>query len=480
MGAPVSTEITYVRSEDLLDDSVPGRVARRLGLSRRRQLSGLGFAVVALPLLTLLLDALDEQLALDGQVLLYLLVVVVVALIGGAVAALISAVAAALLINYFFVDPIHTLTVGDPDQVVALFVFVAVAGLVSGAVEIAVQADPGGRAGPGRGRDDVGPGGARPDRRGVAARGAPARDEHLPDGVRRPQGARAGQQRVGGRRQGRLGAARGRGAAPLRRRRRAAPAAGRPRPGAVRRGRARARDLRRRRPDRLRGASPERRGRGGPHSRHRGQAADGAAGGRRPRSADPTCRDQGERQLACARPTSSGRRRSATSCSRRSRTRPIGSTPSSATCSTPAGSRPARSRSGPRPSPSTRSPRPPPSRFPKRPGSSSSTSRRTSHWSAPIGDCSSGSSPTCSTTRSAMAAVRSRSRSGRRAGAENAKVEIVDHGPGVPESAREGLFEPFQRAGDQQRASASASRSPAASSRRWAARWSRTALPAAG
>jgi two-component system, OmpR family, sensor histidine kinase KdpD len=135
----MSVEITYVRSEDLLEDTAPVRLARRLGLSRRRQLSGLGIAVVALPLLTLLLDKFDDRLSLDGQVLLYLLVVVVVAVVGGAVASLISAVAAALLINYFFVEPLHTLNVADPDQAVALIVFVVVASLVSGAVEIAVR-----------------------------------------------------------------------------------------------------------------------------------------------------------------------------------------------------------------------------------------------------------------------------------------------------------------------------------------------------
>lgn len=135
----MSTDVTYVRSEDLLDDSVPKRVARKLGLSRRRQLSGLGIALVALPLATLALKAVEDQLALDGQVLIYLLIVVLVALVGGAIAALISAVAAALLINYFFVDPIHTLSIADPDQAVALVVFVVVAGLVSGAVEIAVR-----------------------------------------------------------------------------------------------------------------------------------------------------------------------------------------------------------------------------------------------------------------------------------------------------------------------------------------------------
>ena len=65
--------------------------------------------------------------------------VVLVALVGGAVAALVSAIAAAVLINYFFVEPLHTLNIADPDQAVALVVFVAVAALVSGAVEIAVR-----------------------------------------------------------------------------------------------------------------------------------------------------------------------------------------------------------------------------------------------------------------------------------------------------------------------------------------------------
>ena len=49
----MSTDVTYIRSEDLLDDSVPKRVARKLGLSRRRQLSGLGIALSGLPGLSL-------------------------------------------------------------------------------------------------------------------------------------------------------------------------------------------------------------------------------------------------------------------------------------------------------------------------------------------------------------------------------------------------------------------------------------------
>ena len=69
--------VTYIRSEDMLDESAPKRLARSFGLSRRRQLTGLVLALLLLPLLTLLLDALDDELALDGQVLVYLLAVVV-------------------------------------------------------------------------------------------------------------------------------------------------------------------------------------------------------------------------------------------------------------------------------------------------------------------------------------------------------------------------------------------------------------------
>ena len=135
----MNDEVTFIRSEDLLAETQPQRLARAFHLSRRRQLSGLVLAAFLLPLLTLLLKGLEGQLALDGQVLVFLLAVVLIALVGGVVVAIGAAIAAALLINYFFVEPVHTLTVSEPDQVVALVIFVAVAGLVSGAIEFAVR-----------------------------------------------------------------------------------------------------------------------------------------------------------------------------------------------------------------------------------------------------------------------------------------------------------------------------------------------------
>lgn len=99
----------------------------------------MALTLVALPLLTLLMDGTSGTLSLEGQVLLYLLTVVLIALVGGIAVALLSAVCATQLINYFFVEPLRTLDIAQGDQAVSLAVFVVVAGLVSGSAELAVR-----------------------------------------------------------------------------------------------------------------------------------------------------------------------------------------------------------------------------------------------------------------------------------------------------------------------------------------------------
>lgn len=128
-------KVSYVRADDLLADPVtPPRVPRS-GLGRRRRVAGASVALVGLPLLTLLLDSMRDTLSLESEVLLYLLVVVAVAVIGGMAVAALTAVAAAFLINYFFVKPVHTLEVAQGEQALALAVFLVVAAVVSWAVE---------------------------------------------------------------------------------------------------------------------------------------------------------------------------------------------------------------------------------------------------------------------------------------------------------------------------------------------------------
>jgi two-component system sensor histidine kinase KdpD len=135
----ISARLTYVRAEDLLDEEVPTARGRYRGLSARRQLGGLALAVVLQPLLTLLLDRTVSSLSIEGEVLLYLLAVVVIAVVGGVFVAVAAAIAAAALINWYFVPPLHTFDIAHADQAVALAVFVAVAVIVSGAMEIAAR-----------------------------------------------------------------------------------------------------------------------------------------------------------------------------------------------------------------------------------------------------------------------------------------------------------------------------------------------------
>lgn len=91
-------------------------------------------AVLALALPTLLTAVLSWStvgIGLPLIMLVYLLVVVGVSLVGGMWPAIASAVVSSLLINWFFTPPLQTLTISDPEHVVALLVFVAIAAIVS-------------------------------------------------------------------------------------------------------------------------------------------------------------------------------------------------------------------------------------------------------------------------------------------------------------------------------------------------------------
>jgi two-component system, OmpR family, sensor histidine kinase KdpD len=129
---------THLRSEDLLADPVRAERPPAGGLGRRRQLAGVLVALFVLPLLTLALEHIDA-LSLESQVLFYLLAVVVVAVVGGTIVALVTALVATILINFFFVEPVHTLDVTQGEQALALLIFLVVAAVVSGAVELAAR-----------------------------------------------------------------------------------------------------------------------------------------------------------------------------------------------------------------------------------------------------------------------------------------------------------------------------------------------------
>jgi two-component system sensor histidine kinase KdpD len=104
---------------------------RRHGPPRSRQLLGWALTLVGLPLLTLVLVPLRDNITLATALMLYLVATVAIAAVGGLVVAVAAAVAAFLLSNWFFVPPIHTFTIEDPENVTALVVFVVSAVVAS-------------------------------------------------------------------------------------------------------------------------------------------------------------------------------------------------------------------------------------------------------------------------------------------------------------------------------------------------------------
>jgi two-component system sensor histidine kinase KdpD len=108
-------------------------------VSARRRWLALALAAGGLPLLTIGLTAARQHLSLADELLLYLVVVVAVAVIGGFWPAIAAAVAAALLLNWYFTDPLHTFTIAQPDNLLALLLFIVVAVSVSSVVHSAAR-----------------------------------------------------------------------------------------------------------------------------------------------------------------------------------------------------------------------------------------------------------------------------------------------------------------------------------------------------
>ena len=110
---------------------VPVGGRRPLLVAPRRRLASWLMATIGVALLTAALWPLRGDEGLPGLLLVYLLLVVAVAVVGGAWPAAAAAVAAFLAVNWFLVPPFHTLNVGNVQNLLALFTFLAVGAVVS-------------------------------------------------------------------------------------------------------------------------------------------------------------------------------------------------------------------------------------------------------------------------------------------------------------------------------------------------------------
>jgi two-component system sensor histidine kinase KdpD len=90
-------------------------------------------------LLTWLLSSVAPEVGLANDMLLYLSLTVAAALLGGLFPALASAAVGSLLLNWYFTPPVHTFTIADPKNIVAIAIFVAVAVSVASVVDLAAR-----------------------------------------------------------------------------------------------------------------------------------------------------------------------------------------------------------------------------------------------------------------------------------------------------------------------------------------------------
>jgi two-component system sensor histidine kinase KdpD len=130
----------HVISQEASSSGESLAVPRTPGLTWNRRVAGTVLGIIGLTLLTVVLTSARQHLSLSSVILLYLAMVVAVAAIGGIWPAVVSAVASGLLINWYFTEPIHTWSIAEVENVLAITVFVFVASVVSVLVDRAARA----------------------------------------------------------------------------------------------------------------------------------------------------------------------------------------------------------------------------------------------------------------------------------------------------------------------------------------------------
>jgi two-component system, OmpR family, sensor histidine kinase KdpD len=121
------------------DRSVPRVKRRPAALSPRRRLYGWLLAAAGIPALSAVLVPLREDVSLPSILLLFLLLIVIVATVGGLAPALAAALVGFLVVNRLFTPPLHEWTIAEAENLLALVVFLVVAGVVSVLVSAAAR-----------------------------------------------------------------------------------------------------------------------------------------------------------------------------------------------------------------------------------------------------------------------------------------------------------------------------------------------------
>jgi two-component system sensor histidine kinase KdpD len=125
-------DVHVISSEAPESEAAFRRRRGRRALPVRRQVIGALAGLVLLPVLTAIMAGARDELELPATLLLYLAAVVAIAAIGGVWPALGASVVAFLLANFYFISPLHEFAIHEGKDLIALIVFLLVAGVVSG------------------------------------------------------------------------------------------------------------------------------------------------------------------------------------------------------------------------------------------------------------------------------------------------------------------------------------------------------------
>ncbi len=131
----------HIVATDIADQPVEPLRTGRSGPARPRRMRSAAWAlcILGLPLLTAILVSARRHVSVGSALMFDLCLVMAVAALGGVRAGLVASVGAFGLTNWFLTPPLHTVTVGDAQNVVALTVFVLVTVVVSFLVDRAAR-----------------------------------------------------------------------------------------------------------------------------------------------------------------------------------------------------------------------------------------------------------------------------------------------------------------------------------------------------
>ena len=142
-GEAISSKVTRL-SEDidvhLVTHEQAARVKRRRfqgagGLDKGRRIQAVLLLAALFPLLTFVLSLYRGSLNTFTDGLIFLIANTFIAILGGFVPSVLAALVSTALLNFYFIPPIHTFTIAEKNNVIALLVFLFDAVIISSLVE---------------------------------------------------------------------------------------------------------------------------------------------------------------------------------------------------------------------------------------------------------------------------------------------------------------------------------------------------------